>query len=156
MSVGSVGYRAWILRILTWDTALPACVAFIPAGVGTLFRNRRGVMEITAVTLPVAAFLLRLRAGRRHIASNRCPKWARRVQYGVFCLGILPLALIDCCLILSGLMPRGARFANAEDRAVWAVLVSIYLVSMIVAMYPGRVASPLFVAEGLSGVPEVQ
>ncbi len=150
MSVGRADYRSWVLRILTWDTVLPACVAFVPVGVGLLFPGRREVMEFTAVILPIVAFFLRFGAGTRHIASNRCPKAIQRFQFCAFCLGILPLVLVDCALILSGLMPRGALFATALDRLVWAVLFSLYLASMIVAMYPGRVPHPPFDSDDLA------
>ena len=56
----------------------------------------------------------------------------------MFCLGILPLVLIDCCFILSDLMPKGALLENKGDRIVLAIMFSVYLVSMIIAMYPGR------------------
>ncbi len=99
-------------------------------------------MKVTAVTLPIAAFFLRVIAGKHHIASNRCSIAVRRFQFCVFCFGILPLALIDCVLILSLVMPKGALFEADTDRLVWAILFAIYLTSMAVAMYPGRDAPP--------------
>jgi hypothetical protein len=138
MAKGRVDYGSWALRVIAWDAVLAACIAFLPLGVKLLFPDRRGVMEVTAVILPIVAFLLRFRAGKRHVASNHCSKAVRRFQLGVFCLGILPLALVDCVIILSDLMPKGALFASEEDRTIWAILLSIYLGSMIIAMYPGR------------------
>jgi hypothetical protein len=138
MPKGRVDYGSWALRVIAWDAVLPACIAFLPLGVKLLFPDRRGVMEVTAVILPIVALLLRFRAGKRHVASNRCPKAVQRFQFCVFCLGILPLALVDCVIILSDLMPKGALFATEEDRTIWAILLSIYLGSMIIAMYPGR------------------
>src|SRR3954471_10416717 len=108
MPKGRVRYDVWALRVVTWDAVLPACVAFVPVGVRLLFPNRRGALELTAVSLPIAAFLLRLAAGRRHIVSNRCSARFQRVQLAIFLLGILPLVLIDCVVVLSDLMPRGA------------------------------------------------
>lgn len=126
------------MRVLTWDAILPVCVAFIPMGVVLLFPGRRGAVEITAVILPIAALLLRFRAGKRHIDSNRCSERIKLMQLSVFCLGILPLVLTDSFFILSELMPKGALFSNRESRITLAVLFSIYLLAMIVAMYPGR------------------
>jgi hypothetical protein len=144
MPKGRVDYGSWALRVIAWDAVLPACIAFLPLGVKLLFPDRRGVMEVTAVVLPIVALLLRFRAGKRHVASNRCPKAIQRFQLCVFCLGILPLALVDCVIILSDLMPKGALFASEEDRMIWAILLSIYLASMIIAMYPGRtIPSPV-------------
>ncbi len=138
MTLGRVNDGAWLFRVLAWDAVLPACVAFVPVGIGLVWPNRRGALELAAVLLPVAAFLLRMRAGRRHIASNRCLKPVQRVQFVAFCFGILTLALIECVLMLSGLMPKGTLFTNPGDRQVWAVLFSVYLAAMVVAMYPGR------------------
>jgi hypothetical protein len=135
--IARVNYRSWLLRILTWDTVLPVAVVFIPNGIALLFPNRRGILEVTSVVLPVGAFLLRLVAGKRQIALNRCSEIVRKFQFCIFFLGILPLVLIDCVVILSHLMPDGALFATNTDRLVWTVLIAIYLVSMAVAMYPG-------------------
>jgi hypothetical protein len=137
MWIGRVNYRSWLLRILTWDTILPVAVAFVPTAIALFLPNRRGVMEIASVTLPIAAFLLRLRIGKRQIDSNRCSVAVRKFQFCVFFVGILPLVLIDCVIILSHLMPNGALFATSGDLLVWAILAAIYLASMTVAMYPG-------------------
>ena len=40
--------------------------------------------------------------------------------------------------MLSENMLKGALFASAADRMVWAVFLLIYLAAMVVAMYPGR------------------
>ena len=137
MSLGWVNYRSWLLRILTWDTLLPACVGLVPHGVEFLFPSHRGVMEVVSVTLPIVAFLLRLRAGMRQIDSNRCSEAVRSFQLITFVLGILPLVLVDCFMILSHLMPKGALFATKDELLVWASLFAIYLTCMAVAMYPG-------------------
>jgi hypothetical protein len=136
MPTGRVRYGVWALRVITWDAVLPVFVTFLPLGVRLLFPNRRGALELTAVMLPVAAFFLRFRAGKRHINANRCSHRLRRFQLFVFCVGILPLVLIDCVIILSELMPAGAF--GAADYIALGIMISIYLASMIIAMYPGR------------------
>lgn len=136
MPDGRVRYDVWALRVITWDAVLPICITILPLGVKFLFPNRRGALELTAVVLPIAAFFLRFRAGKRHISANRCSRRFRRFQLCMFCLGILPLVLIDCVVILSELMPAGA-FGGADYIAL-AVPIMIYLASMVVAMYPGR------------------
>jgi hypothetical protein len=141
MMAGRVSFGSWILRVLTWDGLLQGCIALIPAGIGFLFPDRRGAIEITAVALPIAGFFLRVRAGRRQIASNHCSIALRHVQFGVFGVGILLLVFIDAALILSQVMPAGALFASKGDCLVWAILYSIYLTSMAIAIYPGRVRS---------------
>jgi hypothetical protein len=137
MPAGHVNYRSWLLRVITWDTLLPACVGLIPYGIKLLFPNRRGVIELTAVTLPVAAFFLRLRAGRRQIAANHCSEAVRRFQFGIFVLGVLPLVLVDCFLILTHVMPPGALFAAPGDWLISGIVLGIYLLCMTIAMYPG-------------------
>jgi hypothetical protein len=137
MSLGRVNYRSWLLRVLTWDTLLPACVGLIPHVVELLFPDHRGVMEVVSVTLPIVAFFLRFHAGKRQIESNRCSEAVRGFQFFIFTLGILPLVLVDCFMILSHLMPEGALFATKTDLLVWTSFFVIYLTSMVVAMYPG-------------------
>lgn len=133
-----ISYGAWMLRVLTWDAALPTCVAVAPFVLEWLFPGRRGPVELSAVVLPTAAFLFRLRVGKRHIATNGCSAALRQHQLVVSFMGILPLALMECMLMLSGLMPKGALFAAGTDRLAWAVLIAAYLSAMTFAMYPGR------------------
>lgn len=136
MSITRVRYGVWALRVLTWDAVLPSCIAFAPLVVRHLFPNRRGAVELAAILLPVSAFLLRLRAGRIHIASNRCSRRFQRVQFLVLFLGIVPLVLIDCVVILSEIIPGGAF--GRGDLVVLAGMIGVYLAAMVVAMYPGR------------------
>jgi hypothetical protein len=75
-----VNYRSWLLRILTWDTLLPACVGLVPIGVEFFFPKHRSVMEVVSVTLPIVAFFPRIRAGKRQIQSNRCSDATRSFQ----------------------------------------------------------------------------
>jgi hypothetical protein len=141
MSLGHLNYGSWFFRVISWDAILPFCLLIVPMLIELCFPNQRGVMEVVAVTLPIAAFLLRIRAGWRHITTNRCSDFVRRFQFFVFCLGILPLVLIDCFMILSHLMPQGAQFATRDDVIVLAIVFAIYLTLMTVAMYPGRALS---------------
>ena len=136
-----VDYGRWALKVITWDTLLPACVALVPLCIQFVFPGKRGALEIGAVVLPIVAFLVRFRAGKRHIDSNQCSMFTQNVQLFVFCIGILPLALFDCFVILSELIPGGLSEMR-KDWIVWAILLSIYLVSMIIAMYPGRMEIP--------------
>jgi hypothetical protein len=138
MAPGHVDIPAWFFRLATWDGLLPACVVLIPTGVGLLMPNSRGAMEVVSIALPIAAFFIRAGVGKRYIASNGCGVAFRCVQYCVFCVGILLLVFFDAVLILSRLMPKGALFAARSDVYVWAILFSLYLTSMAIALYPGR------------------
>jgi hypothetical protein len=113
-------------------------VLLVPPVIEGIFPNRRNVLELTAVTLPIAAFFWRFFAGKRHIDSNRCATAFRYFQLFALCVGILFLLLIDSFVILAHEMPKGAMLATETDRIVWAVLASVYLTCMAVAMYPGR------------------
>jgi hypothetical protein len=137
MVIRQVDFVSWVLRVLTWDSLLPACVILFPTAIAFLLPNNRGAIEITGVVLPIAGFVLRVRAGRRQITSNHCAATMRHVQLGSFVVGILILTLIDAVLVLSHVMPQGALFADKTDRVVWAILFFVYLASMSIAMYPG-------------------
>ncbi len=138
MSDERVNYGSWLLRLIAWDSLLPACLMLAPLVIETLFPKQRGIMEITAVILPIGAFFLRIRAGKRYIASNRCSQKVRWFQHGALYLGIMPLVLIDCVIILSHLMPKGALLASAGDRIVLGLMFGFYLALMAIAMYPGK------------------
>ena len=140
MIAGRIPFGEWALRVFTWDAFLPAAVAYIPMGLEVIFPGRRGLVELAAVILPVTALFVRYLAGRRLIGANCCPPAARRVQRIVFVVGLFPLALMECVLILSALIPAGAVLGHPRDRLVWAILAGVYLLAMTVAMYPGRVA----------------
>ena len=137
MVVREVNFGVWLLRLVTWDGLLPACVVLLPTAIEVLLPNNRAAIEITAVVLPITGFFLRIRAGRRQIASNNCGRKFRVVQFCAFCLGILVLTLVDAVLILSHVMPQGAVCADRSDVIVWTALISVYLMAMGIAMYPG-------------------
>ena len=100
--------------------------------------EQRGVLEFTAVTLPVGGCLLRFCLGKRLVERNFCGKHLRYLQFAALALGLGLLALIDCVIVLLYLMPRGA-FGDRD----WVILLGlwcIYFLLMAGAMYPGRVA----------------
>lgn len=138
VAVERVNYASWLRRLIAWDGLLPVGILIVPTGIEILFPNNRGLLEIAAVALPIAALLLRVRAGKHYIASNQCSMAVRRFQYCVFCFGILPLVLVDCFMILSHLIPKGAALVDDSDLLVLVIFFAIYLSSMAIAMYPGR------------------
>jgi hypothetical protein len=143
ITVGRVNYGSWLRRLIAWDGLLPVGIAIVPTGIEILLPNRRGAIEVAAVILPITAFFLRVRAGKHQIGSNQCSTAIRRIQFCALCFGILPLALIDCVIVLSHVMPKGAMFeAIFGEDTDWLVLTVpvVYLTSMAVAMYPGQEA----------------
>jgi hypothetical protein len=141
MAKEHLSYGGWALRVLAWDAALPLCVALLPMGVELLFPNHRPAIELTAVVLPIAAFPLRAWAGLHHIMHNNSSFRLRILQLCAFCLGILPLALLDSVLILSHLMPVRA-FANGGGRTALVLAAILYVSLMTLSMYPGRTEIP--------------
>ncbi|HVA50266.1 MAG TPA: hypothetical protein VNH11_28185 [Pirellulales bacterium] len=135
--IARIDFGFWLRRVVTWDALLPIVIWVAPSVIEVLLPNRRGAMEIAALVLPIAAVFLRFRAGMRHIASNRCSRLVRGVQVAVFMVGMLPLILFDCFMILSHNMPALGPMP-AEDVIVWSILLSIYVTAMVIAMYPGR------------------
>lgn len=135
--IARIDFGSWLRRIVTWDGLLPIVMWLAPWGIEAVLPNRRGAIEIAAVVLPIVAVFLRFHAGMRQITSNRCAKFVRGVQIAVFVIGILPLVLFDCFMMLAHLMPAGGPMP-AEDVIVWSVFLLIYLTAMTIAMYPGR------------------
>lgn len=135
--IAHIDCASWLRRVVTWDGLLPVVISLVPSVIEFLFPNGRGAIEITAVVLPIAGVLLRFQAGMHHISSNRCSSLVRGVQVAVFMVGILPLVLFDCFMILSHVMPAGGPMP-AEDVIGWSLLLTIYFGAMVIAMYPGR------------------
>jgi hypothetical protein len=139
--VSRVNYALWFWRILSWDTLLPAAMLLAPLAIRWVAPNRQGFMEIAAVSLPILAFFLRLHAGRRQIADNQWSMRMRRSQFAVFCVGIFPLVLFDCCVMLGALAANGRP--DSETLTALAVMLGIYLSAMTLAMYPGQRIEPM-------------
>ncbi len=128
--------RTWLARLITYDGLLPLMVWLTPWLVALLFPERRGLIEILAITLPVVGCLIRFSLGRRLIAGNLCSVLIRRCQFAVLALGLVLLAIVDCVIVLLCVMPRNV-FAPAD----WLILLglwSVYFLFMAGAMYPGR------------------
>ena len=130
-----INYGVWLWRVISWDTLLPAAMIFAPSAILWVAPNRQGFMEIAAVSLPIVAFFLRVSAGRRQIAKNQCSTRVRRIQFGIFCVGIFPLVLFDCFMILGELANVGPGW-DYDTVIALAVMIAIYLSAMVIAMFP--------------------
>ena len=129
-------YRIWFGRVITFDGLLPLAVWGTPWLAAFAFPNRRGLIEVLAILLPVVGFLIRYASGRRLIATNACSAAVRFWQFVSLCLGLILLAFIDCVVVLLHILPRRA-LQQPGDRVVFVVLGSLYFTFMVAAMYPG-------------------
>jgi len=111
----------------------------VPYVIELILPKNQVVLVIAAVTIPIAAFFLRLRSGGRQIAENNCSHTVKTMQCGAFYFGAMTLIFLDCMLIASHSVPPGAMFATSTDQLVWGCLAAFYLAMMVVAMYPGRI-----------------
>ena len=141
-----VNYGLWLLRVAGWDGLLPVGVGATPYLIEMLLPHRLGVAitVVVSVILPPAAFQLRIRFGKNHIASNGCSTTLRRLQYFALYIGLLPLALIDGMLIFCHTTPKGflGLFETPADWVAFAFCVGTYVTAMVVAMYPGSSTRP--------------
>jgi len=141
VSTGHTNYGFWLIRLLTWDGLLPLCTAVAPYAIKLLFPKQPEAMDIAAVGVAIAALLLRISAGNRHIASNHCSEEVRHLQSCAFVLGIVPLLLMDCFIIVEHQLPGGGPLAHCKDLGPLAIWISFYLTMMAIAMYPGRTSA---------------
>lgn len=130
-------FVTWLRFVIAWDGILPICVALFPIAIRLVLPNVRDAIAITSVAVPVAALVIRIFVGNRHIARNRCGSLVRAVQYCFFLVGILSLMCVECIFMAVGL---NALLANEKDRYFTALAFGFYLVAMTIAMYPGRIA----------------
>jgi len=138
-NVGQIDFAGWLVRLLTWDGALPVCILVVPSIIERIVPNR-GAIEFAAVALPILFFFVRIVTGCRHIDANNCSRAFQRVQVWALVLAVFILVFFDAIMILSHVMPKGAL--GRGDLVIFAVMLSVYFVPMAVAMYPGR-AHPL-------------
>ena len=131
-------YRIWFGRVIAYDGLLPLMVWLTPWFASIALPNRRGLIEILAILLPVLGFLVRYVSGRGLIAANFCSARVRRFQFVGFCVGLVLLGFIDCLIVLLYVMPRGA-LKQPDDWLVLLIMLGVYFVLMVGAMFPGRV-----------------
>ncbi len=125
---------SWLLQLIAWDGILPAAVWTIPFLFTLAFPNNRGLIEITAIVVPISALLIRFHVGRTRIRTNYCGEWMRRLQTMALCVGILAFLLIDAFIVLSHLVPE-----QAEETTKFAAMfyLGFYIPLMAIALYPG-------------------
>jgi hypothetical protein len=123
----------WAWRVLTWDAIIPVIVGLAPLAGEWLFPGRRDASESIAVYVPILALFFRGWSGKRSISTNACAPWVRVVQFVALCVGLLPMLLMECLLTLPEVLPRGLG-----QFRVLGVFFFIYLLFMVLAMYPGR------------------
>ena len=137
-----VNIGLWALRVIAWDSLLPAAVILTPFAVEFICPNNRIAFEIVGLVLPLVAFFIRLFVGIHHIKSNSCSDILSFIQFCFFFCGIVVLVLVDTMLILAHQMPNGAMFKTKEDIIIFVVICLVYLITMVIAMYPGRSTPP--------------
>jgi hypothetical protein len=142
MVVNRVNYYSWFLRVFAWDGMMPVFIIIVPFLINFFFPNFPAAMNIAGLSLPLVGFFVRLALGIRHIRANTCSELVSGVQFIFFIIGIFCLVLIDVMLILLHEMPAGVLFPATSDYIAFGATYLIYLVAMIIAMYPGRTISP--------------
>ena len=130
-------YWLWFCHVAGWDGCLPSLMYVLPALAREWLPQPRGVIEWSAVVLPIVAFCLRCCFGIARISSNDCSMVLRQAQGMVFAAAAMSLIMIDAVFILSNAMPANFLFESTGDTAVWICLGTAYLAAMAFAMYPG-------------------
>jgi hypothetical protein len=137
---------SWLFGVVAWDGLLPIGVYFTGRLLRFLSQRNNDVagpliLLASVIVLPVAAFLMRYLVGRRHIHRNNCSESTRRVQFAVFVFGVSNLALGEAWLTLFGIVPNLGPFFGQNDPYVLGAFYCIYLVAMVISMFPGARAS---------------
>lgn len=139
----------WLVQLLSWDGALPLGCWGVIWLVHRIFLQQRGIVELTAIFLPAAAFLLRIVVGWRNFRMGAPPawthsgpallrlvgEWVQFLRLVLFFLGLATLAFLDAIVALRPLLPQMA--GNQEQFQVFfAVSYGIYFVCMAVVTLP--------------------
>ncbi len=142
-------WSRWLVQLLSWDGLLPlGCWGAIWV-VQLFFIQRRGIVELTAVILPTAAFIVRMIVGWRSFQMDREPLWIRsrnpwlrgigtaiyllRVLF--FFLGLIVLGFLDSMVILRPLILQWRRNPDAF-LGMFILNYAIYLACMAMATAP--------------------
>ena len=133
-----INYRQWILRIIYWDGILPIFVSFVSVAVASFLGNNRPLAETLMVVLPIVALFIRFSIGRKHILGNNCGGIFKGVQTGALGFAILIFLFADFLVVLSAFIPKNRGLPPPEDVPIYIVALLLYLVLVIIAMYPGR------------------
>jgi len=134
----AVDYSIWIGRVISWDGLLPCFVSALSLACGSLFPNNQLFAELLMVGLPIAAFLFRFSVGTKQIRYNYC---SRTLQYAQLCaltVAIFLMIFVDFMIVLFAFVPKKNRPLNADDISVFAVMILVYIILVLFAMYPGR------------------
>jgi hypothetical protein len=136
--------RLWLLRLVTWDGALPMVVWLSPLLIRIILPNNQRALEQIVVVIPVVSLILRFVAGVRFINSNNCTQTFRNIQKYALGLGLFLLLLIDIAFLFQfHFAPVGVRVVNPIARLICNAVVALYFLSMIVALYPGSAQSTM-------------
>jgi hypothetical protein len=124
----------WLLRLFGYDGLLPAIIFALPGFLVLVFGPGH-LLELTAIGLPILAFLWRSAVGLQQIQSNSSGLAFRRVQKATLIVALLFLVLVDAFVILLWGMPAAA--ISSMDYVIAACLYLIYLCLMAVSSFPG-------------------
>lgn len=131
---GRIDYRLWVRRVVSWDVPVYCLLAIVPTVVEQLLPKEANLILI-ATLLPILAFFLRVRAGRRQMAENRVPFWLHMLQSVVFYATITLMIFLDSLMLaMHGVAPEAAL-------AFGLFGLCFYMLPMTLAMYPGRMPS---------------
>lgn len=128
-------YSDWILTVLCWDGALPLAVFALPRLAMKVFPGRHGLMELTALVIPICAFFFRGAHGFTRYRNGGFRFW----QTGLFVAAILLLALCDTVFILFVTIPNIAQ--DSDWHVLWVIYL-IYVTLMAITFFPARTVVP--------------
>ena len=132
-----VDYKYWLLSVVGWDGVLPLIVILVPFTIRACLPGHAEVMVLTAVFLPIAAFLLRFGIGVHQISANGCGIVFRGFQYLAFAMGVLILLCLEAIVIAMQFVPRNLAIVAREELQLGSLCALLYVVCMVFAWYPG-------------------
>jgi len=124
----------WAILLVGWDGLVPFAVLLIPIALSFLFGGGT-LIEISAVVIPIVAYLWRAAVGLNQISNNRCSMVLRKVQYTTLFFGLLLLLIADAFVILTWGFPDGAL--SMADYYIAGVFYLAYLSLMAFSLFPG-------------------
>lgn len=139
-----INYRAWLLRVVVWDGVIALLLMLAPLVLQWALKkdgqNDENEMMLLVIFIPIGAFLLRWFIGARHLDKNRCSQNFRQFQTFCFFGGLVAMLLGDCLVLgLHDMLPPDQKLVPL---VMLIPFYTVYLLCMIIAMYPGREPVP--------------
>lgn len=134
----TIDFVAWLKRVVGWDALLPLVVSALAILIVKIVPFDGVAQLLALVALPVMAFLVRLAVGVHQIETNACGPHFRGLQCLALVFSLFVLAFADFFVAIVAFRGKLVGPTPEELTEFGSVVLPVYAVLVLFAMYPGR------------------